>query len=54
MTKKNKTVTISLEEYEQLLDADLKLSCLESMGVDNWCGYYEAIDMYREEKDSEE
>ena len=32
------TVTISKTEYDQLLDDSLKLSCLESCGVDNWQG----------------
>lgn len=39
------TVTIPESEYDQLMrDAD-KLSCLEAMGVDNWQGYDDAMEM---------
>lgn len=33
---------VSLEESEH------KLNCLEGFGVDNWCGYDEAMQMMRE------
>ena len=49
----NETVTISKEEYDDLLDSQLMLSCLESAGVDNWDGYDYAIDEYREAKDDQ-
>lgn len=39
------TVTIPKSEYDQLMhDAD-KLSCLEALGVDNWQGYDDAMEM---------
>jgi len=40
--KQLKERIISLEEAEH------KLNCLESFGVDNWCGYDEAMQMMRE------
>jgi hypothetical protein len=49
----NETVTISKKEYEDLLDSQLWLDCLESAGVDNWGGYDEAIKEYRGAKDAE-
>ena len=36
----NETVTISLKQYMQLLDASIMLECLEAQGVDNWEGYH--------------
>lgn len=45
----NETVTISIEEYEQLLDSAHFLECLQAMGVDNWQGYDDACKMYQEE-----
>lgn len=42
-------VTITKSEYEELLDDSRKLSALECMGVDNWCGYDEAMQYYNEE-----
>lgn len=52
MKKKEEMITITKSEYESLLDDANKLSCLECMGVDNWCGYGDAMQMYREEKES--
>lgn len=44
------TVTIPKEEYESLLEASLKLSCLENAGVDNWEWYGEALrELYGDE-----
>ena len=43
------TITITVEEYEGLLDAERKLSCLEGCGVDNWSGYGDAMEMYESE-----
>lgn len=43
------TVTISRKEYERLQKSELKLECLEGAGVDNWSGFDDAMDMYREE-----
>ena len=44
------SVTISKAEYEQLLDSDLMLRCLENAGVDNWDGYDFAMDEYHDLK----
>jgi hypothetical protein len=48
------TVTIKKSEYEQLIEDSNWLSCLEGCGVDNWQGYDDARDMYREEFPEEE
>jgi hypothetical protein len=42
------TITISKEEYESLLEASDKLLALEGAGVDNWCGYDEAMQLFKE------
>ena len=39
MTDNEETVTISLKEYEQLLDDSEWLRALEDAGVDNWEGF---------------
>lgn len=44
-------VTIPKGEYESLLSSSEFLSCLEACGVDNWCGYGDAIEMMEEEED---
>lgn len=36
-------VSISVEEYARLLDAEKKLYCLECGGVDNWEYYSDAL-----------
>ena len=41
-------VTISKSEYHRLLKAQARLDCLEGAGVDNWCGYDEAMEYYEE------
>lgn len=47
-----KTITISLEDYEELLRHERKLEALESAGVDKWNGYTDALeDMQIEEKE---
>lgn len=38
-------VVIPLKEYEELVERDNFLTCLESMGVDNWVGYGDAQEM---------
>lgn len=43
MSKEAETVTISQKEYDSLLDASLKLNCLENGGVDNWEWYHESL-----------
>ena len=40
-------ITITREEYDELTKAADKLDALESMGVDNWDGYDDAMDKYR-------
>ena len=44
-------VTITKEEYDNLLDSDSKLSALEGAGVDNWEGYDYAMEEYEAEKE---
>lgn len=40
---KEEQVCISKKEYEELLKAYEKLNLLEAYGVDNWCGYDDAV-----------
>lgn len=42
-------VVIDVEEYRDLLEANLLLSYLKSYGVDNWDGYDEAHSEFYEE-----
>lgn len=44
----NETVTISKREYDSLLNDSMWVSALEQAGVDNWCGYDEAREIYSE------
>lgn len=46
------TVTIPVEEYEDLLDDALLLACLRGAGVDNWEGYSYAVEDYMERTDA--
>ena len=41
-------VSITFEEYNQLLNRDQKLCALEAAGVDNWEGYDEAMNILEE------
>lgn len=41
-------VTITRQEYEQLLKDQLWLQCLDEAGVDNWGGIDVAFDLRRE------
>lgn len=43
------TITISVEEYKELLEANAFLIALSNAGVDNWEGYSEALKPYEEE-----
>ena len=45
--KKSQTITIFIEEYNDLLDDAEFLNALRMAGVDNWDGYDEAIDIYQ-------
>lgn len=49
-----KTITISVEEYERLLQSDYWLSCLEAAGVDNWSGIEFAYEIKHEDEDEDE
>lgn len=40
-------VTITEERFNQLLDSELWLNCLENAGVDNWEGYDFACEEYQ-------
>lgn len=43
------TVTISKKRYEELLKDEATLAALDEMGVDNWCGYDEAMRILKED-----
>jgi len=43
-------ITITMEEYEELIEDQEFLHCLRAAGVDNWDGYDEAIKMFQEEE----
>lgn len=47
-------VTISVSEYEELLEMAEKLEALESMGVDNWSGYGEAMSLLDDDEDDDD
>lgn len=46
-----KTITITIEEYGNLIDARDLLYRLEAAGIDNWDGYHLAMKGDREEDD---
>ena len=46
------TVTISRGEFNELMERDAWLSCLEEAGVDNWEGISYAYELL-EEKDND-
>ncbi len=48
-----KTVTISEEEYKELLDNQRFLLALQNAGVDNWGGYDYALDEYHQEEEDD-
>lgn len=54
MAKKQETVTIPKQLYDQLIDAQYKLDCLECCGVDNWGGWDDAMEMYHNNEENEE
>jgi hypothetical protein len=41
-------ITISKKEYEELLEDQKLLRCLQDAGVDNWSGYDYAMEMMKE------
>jgi len=49
MNEQNKTITITREEHEQLLEDQQFLRALQAAGVDNWEGYAEAQEILDEE-----
>lgn len=49
----NETITIEKKRYEELLDIEHRMICLENGGVDNWDWYGECMRQYREEKEKE-
>lgn len=42
---------ISKEEYDELVESDRKLNALENWGVDNWCGYDDAMSSLNDEEE---
>ena len=48
--EKTKTVTITQQQYDSLMEDSLWLSALECAGVDNWGGLGLAQDLYNEWK----
>ena len=47
------TITISMEEYKRLVDAESTLEALICAGVDNWEGYGYAMSMLDEEEEDD-
>lgn len=45
------TITISMEEYRRLVDAESTLEALICAGVDNWEGYGYAMSLLEEEEE---
>lgn len=48
MPQEKEFVQITKERLKELEEAALFLQCLENNGVDNWDGYDQARDMFRE------
>ena len=48
MTNNEETITISLKEYDQLLDDSERLQALNAAGVDNWEGFEHAQEIFAE------
>ena len=46
--EKTKVVTLTQEEYAKLFDRVMWLDALEAAGVDNWGGFDEAREIYKE------
>ena len=44
-------IVIPKKEYDGLLDDENKLNCLEGAGVDNWQGYDDAMELFRQSKE---
>lgn len=43
-------VTITVKEYQELLESAAMLRALENAGVDNWTGYDYAMELLKEEQ----
>jgi hypothetical protein len=43
----DETITITLEEYQDLQDSSKFLMCLHAAGVDNWDGYDWAMEEFQ-------
>ena len=52
--EKVETVTITKDEYIQLLNDSIQLATLQSYGVDNWEGYGPAMQDFEEITELEE
>lgn len=48
MSEQKEMVTITQEEFEELIKARDWLTCLESAGVDNWGGIDFAQELYQQ------
>lgn len=44
------SISITIDEYKNLLEDSLMLEALDAGGVDNWEGYAEAMEIYHEAK----
>lgn len=44
-------INISKDRYEELLEAERMLDCLEGCGVDNWPGYDDAMKMFNQHEE---
>lgn len=44
----DETVTITKQHYEELKEAQTWVECLEACGVDNWSGYEDAQEMFKQ------
>jgi hypothetical protein len=49
MENKEEMITITLAEYRGLMRDSEALELLHGAGVDNWCGYYDALESLEEE-----
>jgi hypothetical protein len=50
MTEKP-TITITLEEYNELLNDSIFLNCLVEVGVDNWEGFEAAQELMQQHEE---
>lgn len=53
MNDEDEMITIPKELYDDLIDDQQFLNCLQSAGVDNWEGYDYAVEEYQSMKDDE-